>query len=152
MDVDALAVRPIEPLFDLFDDSHVGVVGRDIHAGQSESWYGDVTEMCRVTGTSWLPKCNSGLILVRPTDVTRRVFARARDLASRYDQLELHTFRGGVADEPVLAMALAEAGIHAQDLTSVASATPIGIRSPLRLDVLAGTCAFTKNDDMVAPA
>lgn len=152
LDADALAVRPVEPLFGLFDDSAVGVVGKDIVSGQAEPWYGDVGEMCRVAGTTWLPKCNSGLILLRTTESTRRIFRRARQLADEYTALGLHTFRGGIADEPLLAMALAEHGIHAQDLTAVTSATPIGINGPLRVNVLAGSCTFTKQGIDVEPA
>lgn len=152
VDVDSLAVRPIEPVFDLFDESDVGVVGRDVTAEQGEVWYGDVASMCRTTGTTWLPKCNSGLMLIRATHKTHGIFVRARQLVADYGELGLHTFRGGIADEPLLAMALAEEGVHAQDLTAVAAATPIGISGPLRVNVLAGTCTFAKNGDVVEPA
>ncbi|MFG3041759.1 hypothetical protein ACGFYZ_33135 [Streptomyces sp. NPDC048330] len=152
LDVDAIAVRPVEPLFDLFDESDIGVVGRDITPHQESMWYGDVASMCRQAGTTWLPKCNSGLMLIRPTDLTRGVFDRARQLADAYNDLGLHPFRGGIADEPLLAMALAERGIHAQDLTAVAAATPIGISGPLRLDALNGECTFAKNGTRVEPA
>lgn len=152
LDADALAVRPIESIFDLFDTSDVGVVGRDIPSSQEEPWYGDVSAMCRVTGTEWLPKCNSGLVLLRATEVTRRAFARARELVDQYSDLGLHAFRGGVADEPLLAMTLAEQGIHAQDLTAIASATPIGINGPLRVNALSGSCTFTKQGIAVRPA
>ncbi|MFE9407324.1 hypothetical protein ACFYN0_00765 [Streptomyces sp. NPDC006704] len=152
LDVDALAVRPIEPVFDLFNESDIGVVGRDITPTQNDTWYGDVASMCRKVGTSWLPKCNSGLMLIRATDLTHQVFERARKLADGYAELGLHAFRGGIADEPLLAMALAEHGIHAQDLTAVTSATPIGISGPLRLNVLNGTCTFAKNGTTVEPA
>lgn len=152
LDADALAVRPIEPVFDLFDSSDVGVVGRDITADQDEIWYGDVASMCHAAGTGWLPKCNSGLILLHATDVTRQVFARARELVNQYSELGLHPFRGGIADEPLLAMALAEQGIHAQDLTALASATPIGINGPLRVNALTGACTFAKQGIEVEPA
>ncbi|WP_189186329.1 hypothetical protein [Streptomyces albiflavescens] len=152
LDADALAVRPVEPVFDLFDESDIGVVGRDITPAQENVWYGDVASMCRKASSTWLPKCNSGLMLIRPTETTRKVFGRARQLADGYQELGLHPFRRGIADEPLLAMALAESGIHAQDLTAVTSATPIGISGPLQLDVLNGDCAFDKNGMKVAPA
>ncbi|WP_143203018.1 hypothetical protein [Streptomyces sp. CB02460] len=152
LDADALAVRPIEPIFDLFDRSDVGVVGQDIPEDHPEPWYGDVAAMCRVAGTAWLPKCNSGLILLRSTEVTRQVFARARQLANQYEDLGLHPFRGGIADEPLLAIALAEQDLHSQDLTAVASATPIGISGVLRVDTLAGSCVFAKQGTEVQPA
>lgn len=152
LDADALAVRPVAPLFDLFDESDIGVVGRDITPAQENAWYGDVASMCHKASSSWLPKCNSGLMLIRPSETTRRVFGRARQLADSYHELGLHPFRSGIADEPLLAMALAESGIHAQDLTAVTSATPIGISGPLQLDVLNGDCTFDKNGTKVAPA
>jgi hypothetical protein len=152
LDADALAVRPIEPAFDLFNESDIGVVGRDITPTQEATWYGDVASMCRKAGTSWLPKCNSGLMLIRPTDLTRHVFECARQLVACYHELGLHAFRSGIADEPLLAMALAEHGIHAQDLTAVTAATPIGINGPLRLNALNGTCTFAKNGTTVEPA
>jgi hypothetical protein len=48
-------------------------------------------------------------------------------------------------------MALAEEGIRAQELTSVAAATPIGITGPLHIDVLSGRSGFFKNGRWVAP-
>ncbi|NGO67022.1 hypothetical protein [Streptomyces boncukensis] len=152
LDADALAVRPVEPVFDLFDESDIGVVGRDITPAQENFWYGDVASMCRMANSAWLPKCNSGLMLIRLTEVTRGVFRRARHLADSYCELELHPFRRGIADEPLLAMALAESGIHAQDLAAVTSATPIGISGPLRINVLSGECTFLKSGMSVAPA
>ncbi|MGI5399131.1 hypothetical protein ACQEVG_06660 [Streptomyces sp. CA-135486] len=151
LDADAIAVRPVEPVFDLFDASDIGVVGRDITPTEESAWYGDVASMCVKANSTWLPKCNSGLMLIRPSDTTRKVFDRARQLANDYDELGLHPFRRGIADEPLLAMALAESGIHAQDLTAITSATPIGISGPLQLDVLNGECAFAKNGTKVAP-
>lgn len=151
IDADVLAVRPIDLLFDIFDGSDVGLVGRDISSAQEERWYGDVASMCRIAGTDWLPKFNSGLLLIRTTEVTRQVFSRAREFAHEYNRLGLHPFRGGIADEPLLAMALAGQGIHAQDLTAVAAATPIGINGPLRVNALAGQCAFTKQGLEVEP-
>lgn len=152
LDADSLAIRPIEPLFDLFNDADVGVIGRDITARQEAHWYGDVAAMCRLVGTTWIPMCNSGVLLIRATGVSQQVFARARQLGHSYRHLGLDRFRNGVADEPLLSMALAEQGIHAQDLTALAAATPLGLTSPLLINLLAGRCTFAKRGVPVQPA
>lgn len=148
LDADALVVRPLEPLFDLFSDAEIGVIGRQITDGR---WYGDVAAMRMLAGSDSVPKFNSGLMSIPSTPETRSVFARARELTGEYAQLGLDTFRGGIADEPLLSIALAEHGIRARDLTAAAAATPIGINGPLRLDVLDGRCSFLKHGELVEP-
>ena len=81
------------------------------------------------------------------------MFATARELMRRYAELGFRPLRGGGPnDEPVFAFALALHGVAGVDDGGVSSRTPIGIRGPLRLDVLRGGCRFNKQGVVVEPA
>jgi hypothetical protein len=148
LDADSLVVRDIHPLFERFREHEFVVLGRQTNDGH---WYGDVAEMCDLAGSDSLPKFNGGILYFTRSARTTAIFAAARELASQYEQLAYDTFNGGVADEPLLAIALAQHGIEAQPLED-SSVTPLGITSPLKINVLAGSASFTKKHRQVRPA
>ncbi|MGH8876245.1 MAG: hypothetical protein ACRD0P_02710 [Stackebrandtia sp.] len=148
VDADSFAVGVVEPIFDACADSDVAVFGHQIASG---TWYGDVTRMRRRAGSASIPKFNGGCIYFRRTKRTADVFAFAREVAEEYADLELTGFGGGIADEPLLSIALARHGIAATDITATTMATPIGITGPMRVDVLSGRCCFAKQHRIVEP-
>lgn len=149
LDADSLAVRSLLPLFTRFADHEFVVIGKNITSGH---WYGDVDPMRHLAGSASLPQFNSGLISFVDTDRTHRIFSRARELADSYHTLGLHPFNGGIADEPLLAIALAGEGLRAHDLTREVMASLLGVTGPITLDTLAGICQFEKRGRPVAPA
>ena len=147
LDVDSLTVGNVEPLFRRFAGSSVAVLGERISRGR---WYTDVGRLCAMAGTTHVPKFSGGIIYLEKDDVTAGVFAYSRHLADRYADLDLDTFAGGVADEPLLAVALARVGLEAQPVAD-SSWSLLGLSAPPRLDVLAGTAEFMKHGTSVRP-
>jgi hypothetical protein len=148
LDADSLVVRDIRPLFDRFRNHEFVVLGRQTSDGY---WYGDVAGMCALAGSDSVPKFNGGILYFARSARTTAIFAATRELASQYEELGYDTFNGGVADEPLLAIALARHGIEAQPLED-SSVTPLGITSPLKINILAGFATFAKKHRQVRPA
>jgi hypothetical protein len=148
LDADSLVVRDLAELFDRFGTEEFVVLGRDAGTGH---WYGDVAEMCRMAGSSSLPRFNGGLILFTRSALAVDVFAEARAMADRYEELGFDHFRQGVADEPLLAIALARRGISALD-PSKSCASLLGLDRPPAIDVLSGVARFSKRGTVMAPA
>jgi hypothetical protein len=149
LDADSLVVRSLLPLFARLADHELVVIGKNIASGH---WYGDVASMRHIAGSTTLPQFNSGLISFTDTARTHRIFSRARELADHYDALGLAPFNGGIADEPLLAIALAGEQLRAHDLTSEVMASLLGMTGPILIDVLAGVCRFEKRGRPVEPA
>lgn len=149
LDSDSLVFRDIRFVLDRNRGRDVVVLGRQVRDGR---WYGDVRAMCRLAGAGSIPQFNGGVLYLADTPVTSGVFRRARGLAERYGELGLDTFNGGVADEPLLAMALAEQGIIADPRDADTSMTLLGLQGEPLLDMSAGRAEFVKNGRTVAPA
>jgi hypothetical protein len=151
IDSDSIAVGPVDLIWPLFAGVPVGVVGGPMRDGY---WFGDIAAIrARLGVVDAIPRFNGGLIYLERSPAASAVFATARDLMSRYEQLGFTPLRsGGPNDEPVLAFALALHGVPGVDDGGLSSRTPIGIRGPLRLDVLRGGCRFNKQGVVVEPA
>jgi hypothetical protein len=151
VDADSLAVAPVAPLFDVFRGVPVGVVGGPVYDGQ---WFGDVAAIRARLGVAGpIPRFNGGLVYLDRTPQASAIFATARELMDRYADLGFQPLHGhGPNDEPVLAFALALHGVAGVDDGGSSSYTPIGIRGPLRLDVLRGGARFDKQGVVVHPA
>ena len=92
-------------------------------------------------------------MFMRRTPAAAAVFATARELMGRYGELGFMPMRSGAPnDEPVLGCALALHGIAGVSDGGTSSRTPMGIRGPLRLDVLRGGASFNKEGVPVRPA
>ncbi len=148
VDADCLVLRSLDQLLDSFEGEDFIFHGYNVVDGY---WYGDIGEMRDLAGCYWIPKLSSGFMYFTKTPRVRRVFARARELADSYDELGFAKFAGGIADEPVLSIALAEEGFAARDLI-VLHASLLSISGPIRIDVLSGRCRFEKRGRSVAPA
>lgn len=149
IDADGLAVRDVQFLFDRFYGQDFVVLGRNIDSGY---WYTDVTAMCTLAGTSTIPKFNGGFLYFTKADRVRSVFAEARALADQYDDLGYDHFNRGVADEPLLAIALGRHGITALPTMPDASVSLLGLTSRLDIDVVNGVATFSKNHRPMTPA
>jgi hypothetical protein len=135
VDADCLCVGALGRVFDLFAGHAVSVVGGFIADGE---WFGDVASVCRRFGVSRLPKFNGGIYYLEKGAVGSRVYATARELQPRYDEIGLVRLRGQPNDELLLAIAMA---LHRQtaipDDGTILS-DPHSCPGELRLDVLAG--------------
>lgn len=149
LDSDGLAVRDLQFILDRYADREFAVMGSNIDSGH---WYGDVQSMCRLAGQPTIPKFSGGFMYFTKTDRTHAVFAAARGLAERYDQLAFDTFNRGIADEPLLSIALSSRGFDAIPTMPDTSISLLGVDGTPDIDVVAGHAAFTKNGRSMHPA
>jgi hypothetical protein len=149
IDSDSIVVRSPIAAFDRFDGAAVGVVGAQIREGY---WYVDVRGLLNRFGLEAMPKFNGGVYyLSRPAGASA-VFESARDLLPEYEALGFCSFRGGLGDEPLMALALALHGLEASDDRGLLMRTPLGIRGRLRIDAIGGRARFNKFGREVSPA
>ena len=150
IDSDCLVVRDIDTLWALFSDVPVGVIGSPMCDGY---WFGDVAKICAHFHVASIPRFNSGLLYFDASDQAAALFASAREIMARYEELGFTPMlRGSRNDEPVLAFALAIHGVPGIQDGGVGMRTPIGLRGPLAIDVLRGYCRFNKDGALVEPA
>ncbi len=137
IDADCLCVGPLAPVFDRFAGRPVAVQGGEISFGL---WFGDVADMCRRCGVRALPKFNGGVYYLEPGPRAAAVYDRAREMVQHYDEWNMVRLRGHPNEEPIMAMAMAEAGIAALPDEDTIMA-PFNVYADIRtLDVFAGRC------------
>ncbi|MGH3466901.1 MAG: hypothetical protein ACRDQF_04095 [Thermocrispum sp.] len=149
LDSDGLAVRDVRFLLNRFTSHDFVVLGSNISTGR---WYGDVAEMCEHAGSASIPKFSGGFMYFTTTPVVTSIFQAARAMAARYDDLRLDKFNGGIADEPLLSIALAHHRVAALPTMPDTSASLLGTTEPPDIDVLAGRAVFTKYGRTMKPA
>lgn len=147
IDADCLVLQPLDGLLDRFAGQEFAVHGHNATDGY---WYADIAETRRRADQPWLPKISSGLLYFEESERVRCLFSRARSLVAAYHEFGFATFAGGIADEPLLSLAMAENGLRATDLIDI-TASPIGISGPITIDVLTGRCSFDKRGRLVTP-
>lgn len=149
IDSDCIVVNNINSLWDIFSGVSFGVVGGQVHDGY---WFMDISKICSNFGLNSIPQFNSGLCYFKNNDQVKAIYQTAREILQNYNQLGLGQFRGGQADEPIFAIALAKHGVCAIGDGGSTMRTPIGICGPLKIDVLEGFCRFNKEGVCVSPA
>lgn len=120
IDADCLAYADLNGLFDIFrEESDVSCFGiTEPLADENQGWFSlqsfsqassEGKILTRSQAMSKLPYSvgmHGGLLYMRRTELTRRVFQNARELAAHYGAYRFRLFRKP-ADEPVLALAMA---------------------------------------------
>lgn len=109
VDADSLIVGNVSPMFERFAGRPVGVIGGSISGGE---WFGDLGSMLRRFNLARMPKFNGGVYYLERGAIANSVFARARDLERRYDEIGLVRLRGLPNDEPLVALAMAMHGLE----------------------------------------
>jgi len=136
IDADCLCVGSLEPVFDRFAGHAVSVVGRTISEGE---WFGNVASICSQFNIEDLPRFNGGVYYLEPGDICSQVYATARSLEPRYDEIGFVRLRNRPNDEVLMALSMA---IHGQSpipedgtIMNSTLACPGG----LKIDVLGGS-------------
>lgn len=140
LDADCLVCGSLEPVFEQLRGRAVGVVGGSIQEGE---WFGDIAHLRQQLQLGPLPKFNGGLYYLEPGEACDRVFARARALEPRYDELGLVRLRNRPNDELLMAIALAEAGLTALPDDGSILGDPQACRAELWIDVPQGSSRLT---------
>jgi hypothetical protein len=149
IDADCLAITPLDSMINLFKPHSFMVFGDQISSGE---WFMDVSEVCKKFNVPSLPLFNGGVYCFKKNDVTTNIFNKAREIKDRYFDIGIQNFRGTLADEPLIAIAMALNNVEAVEDGGIAMRTPIGIEGPLNVDVLGQYCHFSKEGIQVKPA
>lgn len=139
VDADCLCVGGLASVFDRFAGCPVGVVAGRIERGE---WFGDVSAICQAMTLPALPKFNGGIYYIESGSRASSVFATARALEPRYDELGLVRLRGRPNDELLMAIALAVHGLWGIPEDGSIMAEPLNFGCGLEVDVLAGQAAL----------
>jgi hypothetical protein len=152
IDADALVVRDLAFLWDLFEGRAVAAIGENYLT--EGFWFGDIATRCARFQLPAVPAFNGGLYYFERGPAATRIFADARLLAEHYDE---HGFtrmgNGAVNEEVVLSVAIAR-DPHGELVDDGARAmrTPLGINGGMHIDVLRGIGRFSKYGRPVEPA
>jgi hypothetical protein len=152
LDSDALVVRDLDPLWEMFQGHAFAAVGERY---RSEGyWCGDIAERCRRFGVPSVPTFNGGLFYFEKGPAAQGFFSDARAIAERYDE---HGFdrvvNDSISDEAIFSLLIARGGEGAMvDDDARSMRTPLGGDGRMRIDVLRGIGRFVKNDRVVEPA
>jgi hypothetical protein len=153
LDSDCLVVRNMDFAWDYFAETDFGVIGEMKESGP---WFG--TDIARLRAVCNIPgpmaQFNSGLVYWKSNGVSTAVFTGARAMWDRYDEIGLGIFRANLpkADEPLLSLGMAAAGVQVSVDSGLLMNTPIGLKGRMSLDALGGSCSFVKNNRAVQPA
>ncbi|CAN5869418.1 hypothetical protein BH10CHL1_BH10CHL1_45830 [soil metagenome] len=142
IDADCLVVSSLLPVFERFSGYAVATVG-DMHS--SGEWFGNIAARCRNFNVSGVPVFVGSLYYFERGPTSAAVFATARSLEIRYDEIGMIRLRHRPNEEPLISLAMA---LHHQlpilDDGSI-KADAMHFPSYLDVDVFAGN-AYFKND------
>lgn len=147
IDADCIAVRDESELWDMLSGVPVGVItGQNQRTG---TWLGGdiATVLGRLGAPGPLPVINGGVVYMRAGEVADRIFARARDLLTRYSDLGFADVKGRAwtaSDEPALALALAMEDIPGVNDHGRGMRTLIKTRGRSQVNVRTGASAVRK--------
>lgn len=143
IDSDCLVFGDITSLFDKFQGLPVGLLGDYVTEGH---YYTDVATLLRDHQLQKLPRFCAGLVYLNKAAGAGRVYDSIRSKIPKYHSYGFKTWRGGVCDEPLIALTLAEEGISviADDYRSFVTLGQV--YGPLKADVLRGICEFDRYD------
>ncbi len=110
IDADCLCVGRLDSVFDRFEGRAVSVLGGKISQGE---WFGDVTSLLAAFGLPSMPKFNGGIYYLEDSLLSCKVYEKARELETNYDELGLVRLRGRPNDELLMALGMAIHGLEA---------------------------------------
>lgn len=141
LDSDCLAFRRLDPIFEFFAGSGLGVQGEYRTEGE---WYGaDIRDASRVGGVPGMVQLNAGLLYYERGEALEQLLARGREIAARNDEFGWNTVRGYPSEEVCLSMAMAQLGLgRAAPDTADYMNSGVGLVGKLRMDVRRGQCEY----------
>jgi hypothetical protein len=150
LDADCLCFGPLGDVFDRFAGRAVSVAGTTRTEGH---WWCDIAAVRARLGLGPIPFFNGGLYYLEPGAAAAAVYARARDLEAKYDDLGLLRLRGRPNDEIVMSIAMAERGLMpVEDDGNLLGLLDDDVVDLERMDVLGGACRLVPRDGRPALA
>lgn len=135
IDADCLLTGSLIPLFDRLAGQAVAVVGRPISSGE---WFGDVAAFCRHFSVPSIPGFNGCVYYLEKGDVSRAVYAKARELEPQYEALGMKLLRGKPNDELLMSVSMAIHGLKGIEDDGTVYGDPLASPGPMHLDILKG--------------
>jgi hypothetical protein len=139
IDADCLVVGSVKKAFRNFNGHAVSAIGREIHDGD---WFGDIEKICKIMQIPSMPRFNGGVYYLERGESCGRVFDKARELESQYDELGFLRLRGCPNDEVLISLAMALSGQspipERGDIMNSLMAGPAGVN----IDVFHGTATL----------
>lgn len=135
VDSDCLCAGSLDGAFDKFEAWHVSVIGREETDGEL---FGDIRKRCNAVGVAWVPRFCGGMYYLKKGPVSARVFATARELEKRYDEIGMVRLRGVPNEEPLVGLAMALADQHPIPEDGTIKAEPMFFSGRAELDVFRG--------------
>lgn len=149
LDADCLVIKPLHHVFDYFSSEEFAVFGIN---KENPSWFQDIKLINQEVPSKTYPGFNGGLYYFKKTNFAKSIFEDARALLPKYDQLKINYFGKYPGDEPLVSLAMAQAGLKAKNNSSLDILfAPAGRRGKIKIDVLGGECSFNKYGRIVKP-
>ena len=139
LDADCLCVGSLKLIFDRFAGRAVSVIGKMIADGD---FFGNVREICNKFGVKELPWFVGGLYYLEKGSISTQIYATARKLEPKYDEIGLIRLRGRSNEEPLMAIAMALHGQTSIPDDGSIKAEPMFYPSGVEADVFKGTASF----------
>jgi hypothetical protein len=146
IDSDSLVVRPLDETWGAFRGRSFGVVGYEFSWNH---WF----DSKRLPPERQFPRYtlfNGGLLYFEREGAA--VFEDAASLLPHYSDWEIVRNHGHISDEPLLAIAMASAGLAGVEDEGRIMRTLVGVKGTVRVDVLRGQSRFQKYGELVSPA
>ena len=141
IDCDALAFRPVQPVFDELQGRPFVVQGDPQTSGV---WHGaDVAEICQKFGVESIPRFNGGLLYYERSPEFGELYRAMHEFEANYASLPFAAFRGNASEEVCILMAMLETklGEAVPDATDYQS-TAVGLIGKLHMDIRKPECEF----------
>ncbi len=142
IDSDCLIVKPLISIFDKMEGKSVSVVGNFISDGE---WFGDVKSVCQKVCVDKISKFNGGLYYLEKSEITTKVYDKARELEPKYDEIGLVRLRNKPNDELLMALAMAYYDQVPIPEDGKILGELVNFQSGIQINVLKGTCTLKNN-------
>jgi hypothetical protein len=150
IDSDCFVLQPLAATFRYFGDCDFNVYGRMM---RRPGWFQyNFDNIHASTPAEAYPVFNGGVYFFRKSALAARIFRRAKELRREYKSLRLPITSKGIAEEPLISIAMAEVGLAPADMRTldVMYFVSGGYRS-LCVDVVRGKASVFAGDRLVHP-
>ena len=149
LEADCLAIQSLQQVFDYFDGHQFAVFGRN---EANTPWFQSMDRIQGAVPSPTYPVFNGGLQYFKKSAQAEDVFRKAKQLFRDYDNLQLRRNNKRENDEPLISLAMAQAGLTAKgDSCLDVMFAPERPLFKLHINVLAGESWFYRCGRLVRP-
>jgi hypothetical protein len=142
LDVDMLAFKRLDPIFDYCNGKDFAVLG---HPETEGVFHGlPVPEILKRYGLEWMPRFNAGIVYYERQASFFELLAAMREAEATYDQHGFEVFRGGTSEEVCELMGMIKLGRfhHLIEPETQFQHSAAGLIGKLYLDVRKNECRY----------